>query len=319
MSPAGEIEEAAAAWLLRREEPHWSIDDEARLQSWLGECFAHKAAYWRLQCGWRSVDRIRALGPAPVHAEPPRRAGSSRWQPFAIAASIAGAVLLIPAALYFSSASPSSMNVYRTPVGGHERVALSDGTTVELNTATAIRTAVSKEQRDVWLDEGEAFFSVRHLAVPFVVHAGPRLVTVLGTKFSVSRDGNDVRVAVTQGRVRVSDADTSEPSPTATITRGDILEAQGGSTLVVQDAETRVDRSLAWRNGMLQFDSTPLSDAAAEFNRYNQHKIIIAGKAGTIPIGGSFKTSNVDAFARLLHEAYGLRVEETPTETKISG
>jgi transmembrane sensor len=317
MSPAQDIEAAAATWLMRREEPHWSEHDEGQLQSWLDQSFAHKAAFWRLESGWRAADRIRVLGPAAHAVASRRRTGPKQWQQFAIAASLAG-IVLVPASLYLRS-TPASVSRYQTPLGGHERVALSDGSTVELNTATAIRAAVSGKDREVWLDKGEAFFSIKHLTVPFVVHAGPRVVTVLGTKFSVTRDGDQVRVAVVEGRVRVSDANAGEPSPTATITRGDILETQGGSTLVVQDAETRVERSLAWRDGTLQFDDTPLSDAAAEFNRYNQHKIIVTGKASTIPIGGSFKPSNVKAFARLLHDAYGLQVEETPGETKISG
>jgi len=319
MSSANHIEATAAAWLLRREEPDWSANDESRLQSWLDQSYAHKAAYWRLECGWRAADRIRALGPHLASAEPTRRTARRRWQPLAIAASIAALIIGIPAMRHFSATSVASIRHYRTAMGGHQQIALSDGSTVELNTATAIRTDVSRRERDVWLDKGEAFFSVRHTGVPFVVHAGAQLVTVLGTKFSVMRSGDRVRVAVIEGRVRVTDAETSEASPTATITRGDILEAERGSTLVVQDAEQTVERTLAWRDGMLRFDSTPLSDAAAEFNRYNQRKILVSGIARAIPIGGSFRPSNVGAFARLLHEAYGLRVEETATETKISG
>jgi transmembrane sensor len=203
-------------------------------------------------------------------------------------------------------------------LGGHDRVALSDGSTVELNTSTIIRARVSKASRDVWLDRGEAFFSINHLQVPFVVHAGPRLITVLGTKFSVNHEGDLVRVSVVEGMVRVSDANGSDPNPEATITRGDLLETEGGSTLVVQSAEDRIERSLAWRDGMLEFEQTPLADAAEQFNRYNQHKLIVAGSAATLPIGGSFRTSNVEAFARLLHDAYGLHVDYTPTEIKIS-
>ena len=318
MSPTQDIEAVAAEWLMRREEPEWSSEDETGLQSWLDQSYAHKAAYWRLECGWRAADRIGALGPVSRTRDRGQREGRPKWQPLAIAASIAAALAVIPATIYLVSTSPTSVSRYRTSLGGHEQVALSDGSTVELNTATAIRASVSKRQRDVWLENGEAFFSVRHMGVPFVVHAGSHLVTVLGTKFSVSRDGDQVRVAVIEGRVRVSNANAGEPAPTTTVTRGAILEAQGASTLVVQDVEPRVERLLAWREGMLQFDSTPLEDAAAEFNRYNQHNIIGTGKAGAMPIGGSFKPANVHAFARLLHEAYGLRVEETATETKIS-
>jgi transmembrane sensor len=322
MSAARDIEAFAATWLMRREEPDWSAADENELQAWLDQSYAHKAAYWRLESGWRAADRIAAVGSAPVAAVSRRRPAARKWRWYAVAASIAGMLIAVPAALQvFSRAefsAPSTMN-YETPLGGHEQVALADGSTIELNTATLVRAAVTGNEREVWLEKGEVFFSIRHLAVPFVVHAGPRVVTVLGTKFSVWRDGDKVRVAVTEGRVLVSDSNRQEPAPTATIARGDMLQAEAESTLVMQDSEAKVERSLSWREGMLQFDQTPLVQAAQEFNRYNRRKLVVTGQAATIPIGGSFKTGNAEAFARLLHDAYGLQVEKTPTEIKISG
>jgi transmembrane sensor len=235
-----------------------------------------------------------------------------------VAASAAALLVAAPLLIRDHQPSRQATTLFQTPLCGHDRVALPDGSTVELNTSTVIHAGVSNTTRDVWLDHGEAFFSVRHLQLPFVVHAGSRLVTVLGTKFSVSREGDLVRVSVVQGTVRVSDANATDPNPEATITRGDFLETASGSTLVVQNAEDRIERSLAWREGMLEFEQTPLADAAEQFNRYNQRKLIVTGSAAALPIGGSFRISNVEAFARLLHDAYGLHVEYTPTEMKIS-
>jgi transmembrane sensor len=319
MSSAQDIEGAAANWLIRREEPDWSADDEARLQAWIDESYAHKAAYWRLECGWRKADRIAALG-SDAAAPLQRRRRVPDWRWLAAAASLAG-VALIPALIPNvppRSSEPAAIARFQTPVGGHEQVKLADGSTAELNTATVIRADVSSKRREIWLDEGEAFFSVKPSRIPFVVHAGPREVTVLGTKFSVSREDGRVRVAVVEGKVRVSGSDRSDPAAEATITPGDLLTAEGESTLVLQQAAARVERSLAWRDGMLQFDQTPLAAAAEEFNRYNGRKLVVVGQAGTIPIGGSFRASNVDAFARLLQDAYGLRVEQAGNEMRIS-
>jgi len=319
MSTAKEIEAAAADWLIRREEPGWSADDEARLLAWIDTSFAHKAAFWRLECGWRKADRLVAVGSeAPVPVQRKLRMPDWRW--LAAAASLAG-VALIPALL--TKAPPRSSEAvavarFQTPVGGHEQVKLADGSSAELNTATVIRADVSSKRREVWLDEGEVFFSVKPSGIPFIVHAGSRKVTVLGTKFSVSRENGRVRVAVVEGKVRVSGPDGADFAAEATITPGDLLTADGDSTLVLQEATARVERSLAWREGMLQFDQTPLAAAAEEFNRYNGRKLVVVGQAGTIPIGGSFRASNADAFVRLLQDAYGLRVEHAGTEMRIS-
>lgn len=317
MTTAREIEIRAAEWIARSEEPDWSPSDQRHLEDWLSESDAHKAAYWRLESGWRAADRIGALG---IGQAPPRRTFNPKqfWGRVGAAACVAALFAGTPLLMTARQSGKAATTLFQTPLGGHNRVALPDGSTVELNTSTVIRAGLSKASRDVWLDRGEAFFSIKHLQVPFVVHAGPRVITVLGTKFSVSREGDLVRVAVVQGTVRVSDANDVSPNPEATITRGDLLETANSSTLVLQNAEDRIEQSLAWRGGMLEFEQTPLAEAADQFNRYNQRKLLIRGSAATLPIGGSFRTSNVEAFARLLHDAYGLHVDYTPTEIKIS-
>lgn len=320
MSVASDIEQRAADWLMRREEPDWSASDEIRLDAWLQESLAHKAAFWRLDHGWRQADRIGALGlDAPEVAQP--RSRIANWWSLAAAASFA-AVLVAGGAELHRSAPASSVAAlhFSTPVGGRRIVPLIDGSRVELNTATVVRTAVDGRRREVWLDRGEAYFEVRHLAGrPFVVHAGDRTVTVLGTKFAVRRDGAKVTVSVIEGRVKIDDAKQPDEVPAAIITAGDVAIAQGASTLLSARSEEGVAAALAWRDGILNFDHTSLADAADEFNRYNSKKIVIedAG-AGEIRIGGTFQASNVDAFVRLLHDAYGLRVTATSSQVKLS-
>ena len=46
---AAEIEDVAAGWLIRREEPGWTDQDEAEFAAWMERSMAHKAAYWRLE------------------------------------------------------------------------------------------------------------------------------------------------------------------------------------------------------------------------------------------------------------------------------
>ena len=49
MSHASEIEEQAALWVLRREEPFWSSADQEELDCWLAQSDRHKVAFWRLE------------------------------------------------------------------------------------------------------------------------------------------------------------------------------------------------------------------------------------------------------------------------------
>ena len=80
MSPAALIEQEAARWILRREEPGWSGADGEALEAWLARSAAHQAAFWRLEHGWRRADRLAARGPEAA-ATPARRSWMTRRAP----------------------------------------------------------------------------------------------------------------------------------------------------------------------------------------------------------------------------------------------
>ena len=321
MTNAARTEDAAARWLLRQAEEEWDDADQAELDAWLEESAEHKVAYWRIEMGWEQAGRMAALRtPAP----PPEAANDSApwraWWPAAATAMFALAA--VPVAVVMTRHDNVELRrTYATEIGGHESVPLADGTRLELNTKTQVRARLAEKEREVWLDRGEAYFEVAHDADrPFIVHAGPKTITVLGTKFSVRRDGDQVEVAVVEGRVRVEDA-VKPPmaiKPLPILTRGDIVRAQGGSTMLSPRSTDAVDADLAWRDGMLSFDQVTLTAAASEFNRYNRKKLIVTGEAGQMRISGSFQAENVGVFARLLERTYGLKFEDSGESVKIS-
>lgn len=312
------IEDQALDWLIRRDESDWSDADQAELDRWLAGSMANRAAWLRAEHGWAQADRVRSLGDWGERANAKYR--SPKWAPIAAAASLLlalgiGGYSLAP---QFAEQPATQQARFDTPVGGHKIVALADGSRIELNTQSVVRAAVDEKSRDVWLDSGEAYFEVKHRdGEPFVVHAGSRTITVLGTKFSVRRDNDRVTVNVIEGRVRVDDGQ-GRNSSAAIITAGDTAIARAGSTLIAAKSEERVEGALAWRDGMLSFNLIPLSDVAAEFNRYNRTQLTVDPSVASIPIGGTFQASNVDAFARLLHDAYGLKTEQDGNRIRIS-
>jgi transmembrane sensor len=144
-------------------------------------------------------------------------------------------------------------------------------------------------------------------------------VTVLGTKFSVRRDAGRVRVAVLEGRVRIEPVGTAARAEPVVIDRGDVAVAQGPSTLVTDAAMKKVSGELSWRRGMLTFDQATLAQAAAEFNRYNQTRLVIGDEAAAgMRIGGAFEARNVQEFAELLRTAYGLKLTRTDDRIEVT-
>jgi transmembrane sensor len=170
----------------------------------------------------------------------------------------------------------------------------------------------------VWLDRGEAYFEVAHDASrPFVVDAGTRRITVLGTRFSVRRDDNgQVQVIVAEGRVQVSPLDGA--AAPAIISRNDSLLAAGDMVQVSHDSEQQIASRLSWRQGRLVLDGMTLAQAAQEFNRYNRRQLIVTDPvAAQLQLGGSFNVDNIDGFARLLQQGMGLQLDRSDTTIKI--
>jgi transmembrane sensor len=330
MNRAQDAEAAAADWLARRDGERWSEDDDRALDAWLDADSANRVAYLRLRAAWDRADRLRALHApqsAPGHA-PNSRRPLSLVAGGAVAASLAAVVVLAGLA-FFGARSPKQ--VMATPVGGRETVSLADGSRMILNTASRATATISAQRRVVVLERGEAFFDVRHDPKhPFTVIAGDHRITDVGTRFSVRRDGDDVRVVVEEGSVRIDrlgaapavvGADAASANALTApqiVTVGGLAVASVRETLVVHRGEAAVERDLAWREGVLSFNQTTLGEAAGEFNRYNVKQLAVDKSAAGIRIDGAFKSDNVTSFARLLRDGFGLKVEDKGDRIVIS-
>lgn len=319
MSAYRSIEQSAAKWLVRRDQPDWSPVHQADLDAWLEESAAHKAAFWRLEHGWEATMRLAALRHEST-------AQTQNWRLRArafglVAASLIAVVFTVIVIGRLGSQPGADVQPIQltTQLGQHSQTRLADGSLIAVNTASSVRAAVVKRSRQVWIDQGEAFFEVAHDAKhPFVVIAGNRKVTVLGTRFSVRRDGDRVTVAVVEGRVRVESSLPDKMGAAAILTAGDVAISQGPSTLLADRSPKQVDDALSWRRGMLTFDRVTIADAAEEFNRYNRRQIHVADPAaGAIRIGGTFEATNVEAFARLLQSAFGLQIVDEEKVTIV--
>jgi len=346
MASSREIEHAAAAWLARRDAGDWSERDQQQLDAWLDASVAHRVAFVRLDAAWRQSDRLKALGagvpagvvpargswapspfgaadddtvephrPRSAHAHASRRAthrhrGNSRslLRHLATAAMLA---LLVSLALVWRHYGAVEQASYRTAIGDLQEVPLADGSIATLSSDSRLLVTLSHGERHVDLQQGEAFFAVaKDPARPFVVSAGGRRVTAVGTRFSVRRDAADLRVVVTQGLVRLESdrLPNGLRQPTTLLPAGSVALASDTGVVVRSGSVQQAEEYLSWRNGFVNFHDTPLAAAAAEFNRYNARKIVIGdASVGAMRVGGNFRWSNTDAFVRLLAQGFPIQ------------
>ena len=339
------IERAAAAWLSKRDGGNWSAAEQGELDRWLEASAANAVAFIRLEAAWNKADRYRALGAglrpltvpepeelnrSPFFEDPLTRAkgvvremppegesGAIRTRRLRVSLGLAATLVMVVAGALLWHWRPFSPS-YRTPVGGTASVPMKDGSRVTLNTDSEIHVAIDDRERNVRLEHGEAFFEVaKDPRRPFIVEAGSKRIVVVGTQFSVRRHGDDVRVVVTEGKVRLEDTGAvriaavdangkrAAGSGAFLLGPGEVARSGVNGLLVRSAPLAEAQEALSWRTGFVVFRDVDLVEAVTEFNRYNEKKIVIADPAlATIRLSGKFKAANADAFVRLLEEGF---------------
>jgi len=305
----------AASWFVRLERHPGDADVRREFEAWLAADPSHGAAWASVSSAWERLGGLRndpeilaARAAVAAELDAERHGARLPWAAGIAAVLVTGAALLGYSA--WRQAQPSDsptqiaaaepLAVYRTELGGRRTVVLDDGSKVTLNTDTEVRLTGWGEGRDLTLVRGEAFFEVSHdPARPFVVTAGGRTVTALGTAFDVRLEPQRWSVSLVEGKVRVvADSGQVDLAP------GDHLVQDGKGPWTVEKRD--LDELTSWRDGRLVFENRPLGVIVQEMNRYSARKIEITDPAlAAQPLSGRFKSGDTAGFVAML-EAYGL-------------
>lgn len=314
-----EIDLQAAEWAVRLGTRDLTAEEQAELDQWLAADIRHRGALLRARASWADLDRLAALrghgGPEPSPRPSPEGRGSHHPGPLSggegvmrrwfVAASFAVVVLGGTGAWW----TLSHRNVYVSNVGQIRRVALSDGSSMVLNTATEATVNFDKAIREIQLSTGEGLFHVaKDPTRPFVVRAGPVSVRAVGTVFSVSALDQRVDVTVTEGVVYLIDnASGSNGTVIRRVAANEhatVMEARRVDVEPIPHDEA--ERRLAWRDGMVDFAGEPLAAAVGEINRHNyRHVVVDDPTLAARPVVGLFRANDPDGFAETVAMALG--------------
>jgi transmembrane sensor len=329
---------AAADWVLRREKGELSEANERRFADWLAEDAAHVAAYedalWALDAVSRHAGEAEILALRKAALEVRGNRGRVWWWTGAFglaAAAVVGIALwtarpngvppMISTATHVAEYSADSgVTIYRTGIGERSTVTLPDSSVATLDTDSQIRVAYTSRERAVYLLKGQALFDVVHdKAVPFQVYAKGQRITAVGTIFNVRIAGEQVKVSMVEGSVKVRTYPSLNENPTTpvqelTLSAGEVAVAEPARPLVVRAVDSR--QVASWTGGLLVFNDTPLSDAVAEINRYNTRPIAIADTAvGAYRVSGVFKSNDPEYFSRAMAEVLPIEIAHMPDGT----
>lgn len=304
-----EAEEAAAAWDARLRGTKATFQDHRAFQAWLKQDVEHRAAHDRLQA---------ALGSLRAHADLPELSAlrdearstvhKSRMRRLASMISVvaAAAIILLLVAVPQTERSVEILaflqgeRIYSTTPDERTRITLADGSVVTLDSGTRLTARLGRSRRDITLLTGRALFQVaKDSQRPFVVKAGKRTITALGTVFDVRLSPRELRVTLAEGTVAIRPVNPRRGSPQQILKPHQQLVAIAGAA-APELRTVDVDNALSWADQQIFFEDEPLASAIDEMNRYSRLKIIVDPAVADLRINGMFRVSNQARFIEAL-------------------
>jgi transmembrane sensor len=273
-----------------------------------------------------SPDKLETWRPpwsrARARATPGRRTSISRITKLAALAAVVLVLVIVvwpvPPSVWRTETSNIRSQVHQTELGEVRHDTLADGSVVTLGAQSEISVQFSPGRRAVTLERGEAWFQVSHdTARPFVVTAGLRTITAVGTAFVVARESDHVRLTVTEGAVEVAERPSADAQPLVVhaimkmaekrVARGEQLSYDdGGSASPVEPGDPRA--ATAWSKGELEFDHVPLREVVEVLNRYSHRTITVDQSSGEQIFTGLVFQDQIDAWIHQLPGSYSVEV-----------
>lgn len=282
----------AVEWFVCLQSEQCTIEDQLLFSTWLSRHQNHRMAYAEAQRIWANMDELKFM-PIPALAEArvakPRNSSVSR---------LASLVLLIAATgaawLEYSAETVH----YATQIGEHRRIDLADNSHIDLNTNSQVSVRISLLNRHVQLSQGEALFEVSHNRLrPFTVAVGELQIRDIGTRFNVLKQPQGTTVSVLEGEVELSNGNRDINKHLSAGNQLSYSESSGLGQLQTADA----NRITAWVNGQLIFKRTPLSEVAAELERYHAVQFSFAdSKLAQETLSGTFDAADIEPFLHAL-------------------
>lgn len=216
-------------------------------------------------------------------------------------------------------------NTMQTPRGRRFQLTLPDGTKVWMNAGSQLRYPTVFTAKERWVElTGEAYFEVAPEAhMPFKVSIGGKAaVEVLGTAFNVSAYDNELcRTTLLQGSVRVNNYDQAQAAtaqnsvvlkPLQQAVMATEYKGANRNSAITVYTNVDTDKTLAWKNGLFNFDGLSLQEAMQQLERWYDIEVVYENGVPEIPFGGEISRNvSFNGLLKMLADAdLKFRVEQ---------
>jgi len=261
------IDEEAVAWFTRLRADNVSREEKSAFADWLRQSPDHQKAFDEICLLWGDTGLKQVLSETGRQTSDNRHRRTRRR--FQVPAILAACLMLV--FVFRTELAVLAWSDYATGVGKRQTVHLTDGSSVMLNTHSAMTVTINDEQRTIRLLQGEAFFDVARDAVrPFIVYANHSVIRVVGTRFFVHEKKHGDEVNVLSGKVRVTHNDKTEESVLLQDHDSVSVNREGLDRTHVMNARL----TTSWIDGYLVFQNVALADVIEQVQRYRSGVVI---------------------------------------------
>lgn len=288
-----QVAEQAVHWLMKMQQGPLTPRQQLAWQHWLDGHSEHQRAWEHIQ---RVNQRLRGLSSPLAHAAL-NAPTSSRRQALKLLL-ILGAGSAVAWGMREQNLLPPLLADYRSPLGQRRKIALADGSQLQLNTASSADVHIDGAQRLIRLLEGEMLLTTTRA---FQVRTAQGLLTTAGARLNVRQFADRTQVAVFEGSVQLT-PDGGVPLTLAGARQLSFRPGETGRPLPL-DAN-----SGAWADGMLVAAHMRLADFLDELGRYRRGQLKCDARVADLLISGTYPLDDSERILDLLEISLPVKV-----------
>jgi len=193
---------------------------------------------------------------------------------------------------------PQINSDYASLTGEIKQVKLEDGSTIHLDSKSALDVNFNADKRYTSLKEGRIYFDVqRDVKRPFIIQTGSNAIRVLGTAFDIDTRHNETIVQVREGSVEVSARNSKTPQ--VILTAGQAARFDVSGNLL----DETIAHQFYWLKKRIHFQNQTVEEVVSKLNDYTYGQIIIANdNIASRRITGSYSLTEIDKTLRAISE-----------------
>lgn len=305
------ISEEASLWLLQLD-GEVTLEEKQAFEQWLMRSPEHTLIYQQLKSLWCLGDQLSVddfsddLAKLPKQAPQDQSLFSTIKSMFSFLTmrqsmytAALGSALFMVTFMFTSIEDNVNLNTvvqqkalnhseYSTRLAEHRTVITDDGSIVNLAGKTRITVNFTENERNIYLHQGEALFTVaKDKNRPFIVHNNKRVIQAIGTMFNVRESKTQLEVSVLEGVVKVQSFTTdgitqkkdssSLVSNSAKLIAGQAMKVNSNG-IFSSKLDISISDKMDWQQGRMSYVDTNLSNVVFDLKRYSSLNIHITDK-----------------------------------------